>query len=276
MMPFHFVFSATEILWTLTFAAELVLLVVLMGRDRVRRFPWFTTSIALMATLELVRQILSQRISQIAFASIVLTISNLVAIVGVLVVIEQARRGFKGASGRSWAIGTVAVLAIAGAALALWGPWPSWKTLTERSLLGTLRTMQMTADKGAMLEAILAIELLVLVVLFGRRFHAGWRTHVQKIVIGLSTVGIAQLGVRGIWQSIVLHTMVRSRDQYEHLLDLRDRLFHASSVVFLCALVWWIAWLWVDETGSKGASEQDTPGPAGNETAGNEGIGNRE
>jgi hypothetical protein len=263
-MHFHFVFSATEILWTLTFAAELVLLVVLLGRDRARRFPWFTASIAVMAALELVRQILSGRISQIGFAFTILVISNLVAIVGVLVVIEMARRAFKGATARSWTIGTILTLAIAGVVLWLWGPWPAWKTVAERSLLGALRTMQMTADKGAMLDAILAIELMVLVLLFGRRFDGGWKTHVQKIVIGLSTVGIAQLAVRGIWESIVLHTIVRSREQYDRLLDLRDRLFHSSSVVFLCALVWWIGWLWVDE------------GKTGSEKAGTEGIVNGE
>ena len=36
-----------RIIWTLTFAAQLVLLVILMGRDRARRYPWFTTGIVL-------------------------------------------------------------------------------------------------------------------------------------------------------------------------------------------------------------------------------------
>ena len=42
-MHFNFAFTAVQVLWTLTFAAHLVLLVVLLGRDRTRRFPWFTT-----------------------------------------------------------------------------------------------------------------------------------------------------------------------------------------------------------------------------------------
>ncbi len=46
----HFLgFNTVQILWTLTFAALLVLLVVLLGRDRARRFPWFTASMALTA-----------------------------------------------------------------------------------------------------------------------------------------------------------------------------------------------------------------------------------
>lgn len=254
-MHFHFVFAATEILWTLTFAAELVLLVVLLGREGARRFPWFTTSIALMAALEIVRQILSARLSQVAYAFTFLSLSDVVEVVGLVVLIELARRAFKGASARSWIVATIVVLAIAAGALAAWGPWPAWKTLAERSQMGALRTMQMAADKGALLDSMLAIELGVLVVLLGRRFRGGWKTHVQKIVIGLSTVGISQLAVRGIWERIVSHTLVRTHAQYDRLLALRDRLAHASSVVFICALVWWIGWLWVEETGSEGAEE---------------------
>ena len=48
-MHFNFDFSTGQILWTLTFAALLVLLVVLLGRDRARRFPWFTASMVMMA-----------------------------------------------------------------------------------------------------------------------------------------------------------------------------------------------------------------------------------
>ena len=47
-MHFNFDFSTAQVLWTLTFAALLVLLVVLLGRDRAQRFPWFTASIAMM------------------------------------------------------------------------------------------------------------------------------------------------------------------------------------------------------------------------------------
>ena len=53
----NFVFTARQILWTLTFAAQLVLLVVLLGRDRARRYPWFTFSIVLFA-LRLLAEVL--------------------------------------------------------------------------------------------------------------------------------------------------------------------------------------------------------------------------
>ena len=45
----NFAFSARQILWTLTFAAQLVLLVVLLGRDRARRYPWFTAGVVILA-----------------------------------------------------------------------------------------------------------------------------------------------------------------------------------------------------------------------------------
>ena len=47
-MHFDYHFTAVSVMWTLTFASLLVLLVVLMGRDRIGRFPWFTASIVLV------------------------------------------------------------------------------------------------------------------------------------------------------------------------------------------------------------------------------------
>ncbi len=49
-----------------------------------------------------------------------------------------------------------------------------------------------------MLVNVLTVELGLLVVLFGRRFNAGWRSHTQQITIGLSTVAIAQMALQGI------------------------------------------------------------------------------
>ena len=61
-MHFDFHFTAISVLWTLTFAALLVLLVVLMGRDRARRFPWFTASIVLVALRLLTNRLLHERL----------------------------------------------------------------------------------------------------------------------------------------------------------------------------------------------------------------------
>ncbi len=249
-MHFNFDFSASQILWTLTFAALLVLLVVLLGRDRARRFPWFTASIALMGLLLLATQLLLSRLSRITGTEIFLVLSDLDVLVSLLVLVELARRAFRGAGRISWVIVTLALVAVGAVGLALWGPWPAWKTLTATSQLAAIRLMDLVAEKGNLLASVLAIELGLVVVLLGRRFKAGWRSHSQQIVIGLSTAALAQLGLRGTLQVIGTHTHIHTQAEYERVMDLRDKLIHANNVVYLCVLAWWIAWLWVDEPGA--------------------------
>ena len=69
-MHFNFHFTAVQILWTLTFAALLVLLVVLLGRDRIRRFPWFTTGIVLVTLRLLVNRLLHDRLPPITMGKL--------------------------------------------------------------------------------------------------------------------------------------------------------------------------------------------------------------
>ena len=259
-MHFDFVFSAAEILWTLTFAAELVLLVVLLGRDRSRRFPWFTANIAVMALLLLNSKLLFNRIPAVTAGTIFLVISSVAVVVGLLVVLEMARRAFKGAPRHDWIMGSVAALMLGITIVAVWGPWPAWSTFAGNSRIVIMRDLQMFADKGSILYALLDIELAVAILLFGRRFHAGWRSHPQMIAIGLSMAAMAELTVRIVWQLIATHTTVHSRAQYERLMALRERFYHAESVVLLCAIVWWIAWLWLDEPGTPPAAEDIEPG----------------
>ena len=66
---------STRFLWTLTFAALLVLLVVLLGRDRARRFPWFTASMVLTALQLLASRMLYRRIPQITMSEIFIPFS---------------------------------------------------------------------------------------------------------------------------------------------------------------------------------------------------------
>ena len=97
----------------------------------------------------------------------------------------------------------------------------------------------------------LTVGLGLLVVLFGRRFKAGWRSHTQQIVIGLSTAAIAQMAVRGIWQVIALHAAPHTQAEYEHVIGLQEKLYNANSAVFVAVLVWWIACLWINEPGTE-------------------------
>lgn len=253
-MHFHFDFSAAQILWTLTFAAELVLLVVLLGRDRARRFPFFTAYIVFMALLLLISKLLFNRLAPMAASIVFLTLSAAATLVSLCIPFELARRAFAGASKRAWGIGVAIALVLAAAVLIFWGPWPAWRTFSGRSLMVAMRGVQLFADKGSVLYAFLDVEVAVAILLLGRRFRGGWRSHPQMIAIGLSTAALAQLAVRLIWQLIATHTTIHSRAEYERFMALRDRLYHGSNVVFICALVWWIAWLWLDEPG--------TPAPA--------------
>jgi len=247
----HFLgLNIVQILWTLTFAALLVLLVVLLGRDRARRFPWFTASMVLTAVRLLASRMLYDRIPQITMSKIFLTLAVVEALVTLLVAVEIARRAFAGASRRAWMIGTLALLAVGALVLVEWGPWPAWKTLTAESTLAVLRLTQLVAQKTSLLSNVLTIGLGLLVVLFGSRFKAGWRSHTQQIVIGLSTAAIAQLAVRGIWQLIALHAAPQTQAEFERVMGIQEKLYNANSAIFLAVLVWWIACLWINEPGT--------------------------
>jgi asparagine N-glycosylation enzyme membrane subunit Stt3 len=263
-MHFDFGFSAVQILWTLTFAALLVLLVVLLGRDRIKRYPWFTAGVALVAVRLLASRLLFGRLPSITLSAIFITLADVAMLVGLLVLVELARRAFPGAQRRTWLVGILALLAVGAAVLYFWGPWPDRKTITVDSLLAVLRLMQLVAQKGAMLVNVLTIELGLVVVLFGRRFKAGWRSHTQLIAIGLSTAAIAQLAVQGAWQTIAMRAAPQTQSEYERLLGLRDKLFNANSAIYVAVLVWWIVWLWLDEpvAAAAGAAAQ-IPASAG-------------
>jgi hypothetical protein len=114
--------------------------------------------------------------------------------------------------------------------------------------------LQLIAQKGSLLQDVENILVGLLIVLFGGRYGAGWRSHTQCIVIGLSTASLGQLSVQGIWQAIARHAAPKSMDEYNHLIALRERLFNASSMLFFAVLVWWIVTLWFDEPGTAKAA----------------------
>ena len=250
-----FGFTTVQILWTLTFAALLVLLVVLMGRDRVRRFPWFTASMVLTALRLLASRMLYGRMAPLTLDSIFLTLALIEGLVCILVAVEIARRAFSGARPRTWLIGALAVLAVGVGVLATWGSWPPLKALSADSQLAVLRLIQLAAQKISLLSDVITVTLGLLVVLFGRRFKAGWRSHTQQIVIGLSTASIAQLASRGIWQLIALHAAPQTQAEYERVMGLQEKLMNATSVTFLVVLVWWIACLWINGPGTESGSQ---------------------
>jgi hypothetical protein len=148
------------------------------------------------------------------------------------------------------------MLAVGGCVLAFWGKWPAWKSLAVDNRMEILGLMQLIAQKTGLLVDVLTVELGLLVVFFGRRYGAGWRSHAQQIVIGLSTASIAQLAIQAIWQTIAKTAAPHSMAEYQRVVGLREKLFNANSGVYLVVLIWWIVCLWIDEPGSSSAAAE--------------------
>ena len=255
----HFHFSAQDILWTLAFASELVLLVVLMGRDRIARFPWFTAAAVMMALRLLTAKLLNGRLPQMTMAAVFIVMAEIGALLGLLVVLEVARRAFGSVRRSTWLIWAVALLAMGGVILKYWGPWPSWKTLTAQSATSALQLVQLLAQKTSLFVDIENIAVGLLIVVFGGRYKAGWRSHTQQIAIGLSTASLAQLAIGIIWERIAHSAAPKSMADYQHLMSLRDKLFNANSAMFVVVAVWWIVCLWKDEPGTSSVDTTAEP-----------------
>jgi hypothetical protein len=266
-MHFHFPFSAGDILWTLTFAAHLVLLVVLMGRDRMARFPWFTASIVVMALRILTIRLLVKRLPELTLDTIVIITAEVGALVALMVVVEIARRAFGGARRAAWVAGTLALIALGAVVLKFWGPWPAWSTLMANSTIARLRLLQLIAQKTSLLADVETIAVGLLVVLLGSRFRAGWRSHVQQIAIGLSTASIAQLVVQSLWQGIVRSAVntpaiAQSMTERMRIMGLGEKLSNTNSTIYIAILIWWIVCLWRDEPGTTRSAELASTGEA--------------
>ena len=240
-----------DVLWTFTFAAQLVLLVVLLGRDRAGRFPLFTASVALVAFRVLTGRLLMGRLPQMTMMQFVIITAAIGAVLGLLVLLELARKAFGRVPRAAWVTGALVVMAIGAVVVTYWGIWPTWEQVKQGS---TFQLLQLIAQKGGLLLDVENILVGLLIVVFGARYGAGWRSHTQRIVIGLSTASIGQLSVQGIWQAIAKHAAPKSMDEYNHIIAMRERLFNANSMLFVAVLVWWIITLWLDEPGTARAA----------------------
>jgi len=263
-MKFHLPVSANEILWMLTFASHLVLLVVLMGRDRIRRFPFFTTSIVLITFRLLAARILSGKMPQMTMAAVFISLADLGAIVTALMLYELARKAFRGVKRNLWAGGAISMLLVGGIVLATWGEWPAWKTLTASGVMPALQLLQFLALKATLLLDVETILLGLAIVIFGARYQGGWRTHVQRIAIGLAVASLSQLALQATWEIIAKHAKPTSMTEYQHFMDLREHLFNANSAIYVIVLIWWIWSLWKDEpkTSEPGTANLSTTKPA--------------
>jgi hypothetical protein len=259
-MHFHLPLSTADILWTLTFAAHLVLLVVLLGRDRIARFPWFTAGVVIMALRILTIRLLIKKLPELTMDGIIFVMADIGAFVGLMVVAEIARRAFGRVKRTTWVTGALILMALGAVVLKFWGPWPSWATLTAHSNMATLRLLQLIAQKVTLLVDVETIAVGLLIVLLGSRFKAGWHSHVQQIAIGLSTASISQLLVQGLWQGIVQSAVknpaiAQSMTDRMRIMGLGEKLSNTNSTIYIGILIWWIVCLWRDEPGMAKAAE---------------------
>jgi hypothetical protein len=259
-------FNVEQILWALILAGHLLLLIVLLGRDRISRFAWFTASIALSTVSLLANHLLHGKLTTIAFYWQSYTALGLDAILGIFVLVEFARRVFGREKiavlstatapapksvlvlkGRGWLGGILVTCAIAIAAVWAWGPWPTMQALKAEPAQLPLLIDVLIGMKAHLFMTILTVEVCLLLLIFGRRFGFGWRTHPQQIALGLSTNAIAFLIVQGI-TDIIKHTVhLTSREQYNRILHLLTNLENGRTALWFIVLIWWIIWLWRDD-----------------------------
>ena len=261
-------FTMEQVLWALVVAAHLVLLVVLLGRERLRRFSWFTAFTMLTTVRLLADHLLQGRLTTFAFywQSYALLAAGSLFLIGVL--IELTRQTFgagakperngkaskpgkpvKALSPLAWQGWSFLLLVVAGVALFYWGQWPDLHAMKANPQTYPLLITVVIALKSELFTDILAILVGILVILFGPRFGNGFKSHPVAIMIGLSTTAMARLAVERITDSIKVSQKITNREQYEHILRLFTNLDNARLAVWLLAIVWWIYWLWRDEPG---------------------------
>ena len=247
-MHFNFDFSASQILWTLTFAALLVLLVVLLGRDRARRFPWFTASIAMMGLLMLTTQCMLAKMSRITGTVTFLALSDLDVVIALMVVVELARHAFRGVGQLGWTTGTLAMLGVAAAVAPFGDRGPvedgdrhigACDDPADRYDRGQGQPIHRRADDRAGSAGDPVWKTL------RRRMAQPYATDRDRTVNGLARANDAARSAGGNRK----HTQIHTQAEYDRVVDLRDKLIHANNVMYLCVMMWWIACLWVDEPG---------------------------
>ena len=223
-----------QILWALVLAAHLVLLVVLLGRDRTRRFSWFT-AFTMLSTLRLLADHLLQgKLSTFAFywQSYALLIAASLFLLGVLIELSRLTFGRGCTTGKqlsplAWQGWTLLLLAIAFTALILWGPWPDLKAMQANRQAYPLLITVIVALKSELFASMLTILTGLVMMLFGGRFGNGFRSHAVQIIIGLSTVAVARLTVEGITDTIKVTHKITDRTDYQRILHLYTQLDNA-------------------------------------------------
>jgi hypothetical protein len=256
--------NAEQILWATVLAAHLVLLVVLLGKDRSSRFPWFTVATAFSAVHLIVDHLLNGKLTTVAFYWQSYSAILVSSVLAVLVLAELARRVFSsGKAGlilkpKGWAGWIMLLAGLTAVAVWFWGPWPSLAALKAQPQELPLLLTVLTAIKSQLFVGLLTVEVGLLMRIFGKRFGFGWKSHPEQIALGLSTYALGYLAVLAT-TDIIKHTVhLTSRAQYDHIVKLFERLDDARFALWLLVLIWWCVWLWRDDpdgSATSGAAE---------------------
>ena len=245
-----------QILWALVLATHLVLLIVLMGRDRMSRFPWFSVAIALSTVHLIADHLLHGKLTTVAFYWQSYVGVLLDSILGLLVLIELTRRVFANCkasvilTARGWLGWTLVTVGVAAGGVWLWGPWPAWSALIADPKQTPLLLVVLSALKSQLFLALLTVEVGLLMRIFGRRFGSRFTSHTQQIMLGLSTYALGFLAVQST-TDIIKHTVhLTNRAEYERIVKLFANIDNARFALWFLVLIWWIVWLWRDEPGA--------------------------
>ena len=261
-MPAHFALTFRQVLWTLSFASHLVLLVVLFGRHLARRYPFFTAITVLLALRLLAEDLLGGRIAVLTLQEIYLVGSDLSALLALGLSVELLRRAFAGASRAFWQRTIAALTLVTATAMGFWKPWLTPAQICPPNATTTIRVLNAMVlwaaprgtllvprglDKGNLLGQLLLLQVGLLILFLGRRYQAPLRSHTFKIALGFAALALVWLGSQLGWQIIVSTVHIQSRAQYDGILALGGRLINTGHIANLIAVLWWIGWLWFEE-----------------------------
>lgn len=284
-MPAHFAITFRQVLWTLSFASHLVLLVVLFGRHLARRYPFFTAATVLLTLRLLAEDLLAGRIAMLTLQEIYLTFADLSAVLALAVAAELLRHAFAGASRAFWQRTIAALTLVTATAMGFWRPWLGWQQIAPPNLTGTIRMLNCMVlwaaprgtllvsrgiDKGNLLGQLLLLQVGVLILVLGRRYQAPLRSHTQKLALGLAALALVWLGTQLGWQIVVSTIHIQSRAQYDSVMALGGRLINTCHIANLIAVLWWIGWLWFEQAQPSATLSEPLPAPADLEASGAE------
>ncbi|MGD0731711.1 MAG: hypothetical protein ABR956_10635 [Terracidiphilus sp.] len=236
--------TAEKVLWFLRFTGLVLLTVVLFRKRSARRYPFFTISRALSALYMVTDRFLAWRLPVRAAAWGLVLGHDVIAFLHVMVVVELGRRVFERVRMRTRLFWMLGLIAVGLGVMTFWGPRPTDEMLGFNSQVAVLKLLRVVDLNLYLLGDLLAVELGLLAVIFGRRYKGSWRSQSVQIVLGLAVASLTQLSIAGGWQAIVKWAYLRDETQYEHLIGLQDTLFNIASAIYVGVLVWWIVALW--------------------------------